>query len=471
MASWNKPSGIALSLPKVNQLLPEAFELKTANMNVEKPQKVIDDNGVQVWHYPSQAFKNQPKGVMHIYFNSPERQQGIEGQVLFSLWADLFSLNQSALSTEAAIAGMNLSLSGGNGMEMVIDGFTDKQPVLLQRGLDAMTFKVEPVSFEQAVDRYVRRLKNGEKAFPFRQLFGKFNRVISSSGFTNSDLVKAAKSLKPEDLHEFMEKVLANNNIRMFAFGNYNKKDLKHFAQQVNKTLPEHRKVTDYTRTKYWQPKQNEVLSWKEDLEVADVAILDLHVHPEASLKQEARGRVLQGHLRTAAFDTLRTEEQLAYAVFALAPKIKEHTALGFGIQTPVKDVADMQKRFDTFKKEYLKKLNAITAEEFAMLKNSVLVSLNEKPKNLGEEQQRIINDWYDEKWDFDSRDKLIAEVEKVTLDDIKAFYRETVLNKNAARVSVQLRGSKFKEKPFADLKGEKEVKDLSKFHKETSYQ
>ncbi len=469
--SWkNKPS-FALSLPKVNTLLPENFALKSLDNKQQKPEVVYDSKGIKVWQYPSQAFKNQPKGVLRVFFNSPERQKGIDGQILFSIWADLFRLKQSALTTEASIAGMGLTIGASNGLELAVSGFTDKQALLLERGLKAMKFKVDPVSFEQAVDRYVRGVKNQEKQFPIYQLFGASNSVINSAGYSNDDLVKAAKKLKSEDLAFFMDEVLANNQIRAFAFGNYNKKDVNYFVKQVEKSLPENRKTTDYVRTQYWKPKAGETLSLKKDLDVADVALYDVRVHPEPSLKQEARGRVLQSHLQTNTFETLRTEEQLAYAVTGFRTQIKDYTAVGFAIQTPVKDVVAMQERFDSFKQEYAKKLDAVTAEEFAKLKNSVLVALKEKPKNLSEEQAPMLSDWYQENWNFNTRQELIAEVEKVTLEDIKTFYKETIVNDDAARLSVQLRGSKFQDKPFAKLKSEKEIKDLSSLHKSMTYQ
>ena len=469
---WKKPTKVALNLPKVNTLLPEGFELKTTKMaKQDKPKVVHDQDGIKVWQYPSQIFATQPKGVLQVYVNSPQKQANIKGQILFDLWNDLFDIQQSALVTEAGIAGMNLSLKSANGLVLSVSGFTDKQSLLLKRGLAALRVDVDDAGFAQAVDRYVRGLKNQEKQFPISQLFGNVNKVIYSAGYSNDDLIRTAESLKAADMENFVEQVMANNHIRVFAFGNYDKRDVDYFVKQISETLPENHKSTQYVRNKTWKPQKGEVLAYKKDLEVADVAILDMLVHPEPSVKQEARASVLRGHLRTVTFDKLRTEEQLAYAVTALSTSIDDYTALAFAIQTPVKDAAAMQARFDSFKKEYVEKLNAITPEEFSKLKESVLVSLREKPKNLREEQSPLLNDWYDEEWEFNSRDKLIEEVEKVTLADIKAFYMETAGNSEAARLSVQLRGSKFKDKPFAKFEGAEEISDPKTFHKNATYQ
>ncbi|NVJ61183.1 MAG: insulinase family protein [Gammaproteobacteria bacterium] len=472
IASWSAKTDFELALPKVNTLLPESFLLKTQELaELTKPTLVKDENGIKVWQYPSQKFKNQPKGVLRVYINSPERQKNIEGQILFSLWSDLYNLEQSALATEASIAGMGLRLNDGNGLDLIVSGFTDKQPALLEKGLAGLSFKVEPNSFAQAIDRFTRGIKNQEKQFPLYQLFPNMNNLVASASFSNDDLIAAAEKLKPQDLTAFMEQVLSNNQIRVFAFGNYNKKDIENYTKQIAGVMPEHRKVTEYVTTQYWEPSKSQVLALKKDLTVADVAVLDVHIHPNPSLKQEARARVLRSHLKTQTFETLRTEEQLAYAVTAITPTIKDFIGVGFAIQTPVKDVKSMQQRFDDFKQEYAKHLGKLSSEEFEQLKGSLLIELKEEPKNLREEMLPMLDDWYDEKFDFNTKQRLIAEVEKVTLEDIQAFYKETMLNPNAARISVQLRGEKFQDKPFADIEKETNIDDIAKFHSTMKYQ
>ena len=109
--------------------------------------------------------------------------------------------------------------------------------------------------------------------------------------------------------------------------------------------------------------------------------------------------------------------------------------------------------------------MDKLSEDEFAKLKASTLISLKEPAKNLREEVGPLITDWYRERFSFDSKQQLIAAVEQVTLADVKAFYRETMLNDNAARISVQMRGTKFKEQPFADLPGQIKVDDVAAFH------
>ena len=464
VASWKQAPQIPLQLPAVNNLLPENFEIKDTGSKA-KPELVVDKDDIKVWHYPSKVFADQPRGAMEIYINNGKAETDIKANVLTTLWKDLYSLQQSALMTEASIAGMNLKLNDGNGLRMTLSGFTDKQPQLLKQALGALVVDVNEQNFAQAVDRFIRGLQNQGKQFPFYQAFDAYGRLVRKGNFNTEALIATAQSLKPSDLTAYMPALLGEHQLRVFAFGNYDSKDLDSAVAQITAALPEDRKAIAYDYRDFWQPQPGEKLLWQQDLDVADVAIVDVSVHPEAGFEAQAQASVLRGHFRTAAFDKLRTEEQLAYAVGGAAVQIGDYTGFAMYIQTPVKDVEAMQTRFDTFKQEYVEQLNSMTEETFAQLKASTLVTLKEPPKNLQDEVTPFMADWYKENYDFDSKEKLIAAVENVTLEGLKDFYAKTMLNKDAARVSVQMRGAKFADKPFAGLEGAKPIADMATFH------
>ncbi|MEJ6476380.1 insulinase family protein [Pseudoalteromonas piscicida] len=469
---WKDAANFDLALPSVNTLLPENFALKTSAGDAENGvQKVIDSEGVKIWHAASERFYEQPKGSLKIYVNNPEPLKDIKTEVALAIWADLYRLDKAKLMTEASVAGMNLGFTPANGVMLDISGFTDKQALLLKDALSGIRVSTSQRAFEQAIDRYVRGIQNQAKEFPFRQAFGVYQKLIRSGSYDDSALVATAKSLTVDDLEAVQNQVLNNNQIRVFAYGNYDKADLETLRETLDSSLPKRQKTTEYARAKYWQPEQQQTLVWQQDIDVADVAVIDFAVHPVKGYAQKAAAMVLQGHLRTAAFERLRTEEQLAYAVGATSVAIDEYSALGFYIQTPVKDAKSMQARFDAYKLEYAKELETLDQATFAQLKNAVLVSLTEEPKNLSEELQPLLGDWFKENMAFDSKAKLIAAVEAVTLDDVKAYYQQTVMNQDAARLNIQLRGAKFQSEPFADLPKQTKIDSLEQMYKQVKLQ
>lgn len=468
--SWQQSPKLALNLPAVNRLLPEKFDL-VAPVAQGKPELVLQKDGISAWLYPSQMFASQPRGVLEILFNTNVAQHDINAKVLQSLWYDLYNLQQSALATEAGIAGMSMGLTPGNGMALTIGGFTDKQPQLLQQALAGLTVSGDQQSFAQAKDRYIRGLQNQGKQFPYMQAFGTFSALVTDGNYERAQLIAAANKLTEADLQRFISNTLSNNQLRVFAFGNYDKAMIEQVAAEIKQALPTQRTEQPYSRTVYWQPTAGETLVVQKDIDVADVALVDVHIHPEPSYTQLARATVLKSHFSNVAFDKLRTEEQLAYAVGGTAMQLEDYVGFAMFIQTPVKGVADIQARFDKFKQEYVTALDELTEDAFAQLKASTLVTLNEPAKNLQGEVRPIISDWYREKFNFDSKQQLIAAVEQVSLADVKAFYKETMLNNKAPRISIQMRGTSFRDQPFANLPGQKKITDIAQFHQQMKKQ
>ncbi|MBB1386671.1 insulinase family protein [Pseudoalteromonas sp. SG45-5] len=466
IASWKKPSEFKLVLPSVNNLLPESFAIKTHAFKEQKhPELAYDKNGVKVWRQASQKFAEQPKGLVEVYINTESGLSDIKAEVLYSVWADLYNIQQSQLSTEAAVAGMSVSLVPSNGLVLSMSGFTDKQNVLLKQALSGLNSDITAQAFNQAIDRFKRDLLNEQKQFPYAQAFGEYSKLIRTGSFDTDELIKTADSLTLTDFNELKQSTLANNDLRVFSYGNYNQQDIDAIAGELAAVLPNNHKHTDFVRSKAWLPQLGEALVLQKDIDVADVAVVDMTINPTPGYKQKAQAAILQGHFSTIAFDKMRTEEQLAYAVGALARPIEEYSAIGLFIQTPVKGPKEIQARFDKFKKEYAVELDNMTEETFAQLKNATLVSLKEQPKNLSDEMGPLISDWYRENFNFDSKQKLINEVEKVTLADIKDYYKQTMLNPNAARLNVQLRGAKFIESDFANLPNQTKIITLDAYY------
>ncbi|MDE1463920.1 insulinase family protein [Spartinivicinus poritis] len=471
IAGWYDSTNMKLSLPSVNRMLPETFAIKKVSKN-NKPELVVDNKGIKVWYLPSQAFKEQPKGSIDVYFNSSLAQNNIKSTILLSIWSDLFQLQQAELIEEANTAGMQVFVHPeAGGLLLSISGFTDKQKDLLSKALQNIQVEVDEQRFLQAVDRLTREVENEKKQLSVSQAFNAFGQLITKDSWDKQAYLQVASKLTSKDLQSFIKQLLSQNQVRVFAFGNYDSQDINEMAAKLKRLLPDNHKITEYTRSKSWEPKEGQLFVVKKDIEVNDVAIIDLQSHSEPGLKQQARARVLIDHFANYVFDKLRTEEQLAYAVGAIAPTIDEYASVGLYIQTPVKGPKAIQLRLDQLKLEYQQELNKLPEAAFKQLKTSALVALKEKPKNLSDEVSPFISDWYDENYQFNTKAQLIAEIEKVTLDDIKRFYAETMGNPKAPRLNIQMRGKKFANQPFASFKNQTEVKSLSTFHQMISYQ
>ncbi|CCQ10959.1 Protease III precursor [Pseudoalteromonas luteoviolacea B = ATCC 29581] len=469
--TWKKPSDVQLTLPDVNTLLPESFTIKAKLANqTANPKEIVTRDGLRIWHLGSQAFAHQPKGYLHVAINSPMATDSAKNMLLFSVWADLYNLQQSKLINEAGLAGMPFSLSSGNGLTLNISGFTDKQLELLDKAISALPITVDEKAFAQALERQRQAIVNQRQQFPFYQAFSKLAVLTSDSSFDDEAMLSAISSVKLNEFFKLQQAFLRAHQTRVFSFGNYSRDELERVAIVLEKQLKPS-EVTSFKTAQTWRPELKQTIVWQEDLDVADVAVIDLFVHPTPAMEAKAAALVLQSHLRTEVFEKLRTEEQLAYAVGASARTLDEYSAMAFYIQTPVKDVKSMQQRFETYYHDYAKVLDGLSDEAFLQLKQSTLVALNEPAKNLNDEVSPFVSDWYKENAAYDSKSKLINAVERLTLKDIQDYYLNTVLNPDAARLSIQLRGKKFANTPYADFEGQWRVKSVDELKTKATYQ
>ena len=469
--SWKNKVKADLVLPLVNRLLPENFDIKTQDEKQQKPELKVDIDGVKVWHYPSKLFAEQPKGIIKVDINSGEAARDINTQVALVIWQDVYNLKQSLLMSEAQAAGISTTASAGKGMTLLIDGFTDKQSTLLNSLLKELTPSLDEQSFAQAKDRYMRNIANIQKQFAVRQIGGAFSKVVRNNMFENSALIESAQPMTLADFNKAISKVAKNNQPRVFAFGNYSTNDLEKVASVVSKALGANRNETSYAKNIFMQPKAGQILTYQKDIAAADIAVLDVHFHAKPGYQSLATAKILAKHFSFEAYSQLRTEEQLGYAVGATDMPMNNFAGIGLYIQSPVMDLTQAQARFDKFKVEYKARLDAITPESFDKIKAGVLMSLTQAPKNLNQEISPIAQDWEKENWDYDSKAKLIEQVNKVSLDDIKNFYQATLANPDAARVNVQLRGTKYQDKPFATLTNQILIKDVASMASKVDYQ
>jgi protease-3 len=458
-----------LALPAQNQLLPQQFELAITDST---PDLVIDEPGLSVWLQGSEAFADLPRGYTQIYLNSPLRQQQVEAAVMLVLWSDLYGLEQTALINEAGIAGMGLNLGLDEGLRLSISGFTDKQPALLATALAALRINPSAQSLDQAVDRFVRGLENRKRELPFRQLGRTLSSLTRTGFYDEASLLDAVAQVTPERFNAFVETVLETALVRVYLFGNYDAAFAQSLAATLRSALPAQRSAaTSYARERVYSPVPGQTLVKNTDLPVEDLGMMLLYAAPEASVANEAIGRVLAGHIRNRAFDTLRTEEQLGYAAGGLTTTLQDHPMVGFYIQTPVKTPVEMLARFEAFAEEYAVMLDELTPEQFDNLKSGVLTQLTEPPTNLSDEAGPFIGDWNRERYDFSSRSEMIAAVEAVSLTAMRDYYRDTVLSEAPSRILIQMRGERWQAEPFATIEGATLIESVEAFHEQMPLQ
>lgn len=458
-------SKFALGLPRANSLMPESFEL-VDTAYTDKPAQLISEPGFSV-HLGHSALFGQPKGRITVDLNSGITKSTAKNHVMADLLERGLVQQLTELQSEAGAAGMGLSATLSNGLSLTASGFTDKQAQLLTQALQqVLALDVSDSELSNLKASFKSDIESSKRQILLNQLFPKFSKVVNLDAFSDDALLAEVDAITPSQLKAFRDDLIARANLRVFAFGNYSDESVKNISTTVLKVLPTQREVSEFYLTPSMKPAAGSTYSWQEDIEMTDIGLIDAYLSPRNDTDLAA-GRILSQIIRPALFKQIRTEEQLAYAVGFFGQTFRDQMLAAFYIQSPAKGLADVHQRIALFRDGFTEQLAATNAEEFATTKSSVLITLTQPAKNLSEEMGKFVTDWRDQIWEFNSRERLIAAVEKVTLEDVVDLYKRLQNGDEFGRVLIQMRGTKFAEQDFANPEGTIKVTDIDNFHQQ----
>lgn len=456
-----------LFLPRANSLMPENFDL-VATQYTDKPVQLVSEKGYTV-HLGHSALFKQPKGTVTLDLNTGLTQSTAKNHVLAKLLGRGLGQQLTELQSEASAAGMGVHASLSNGLSFTVNGFTDKQSILLASAIKkVLDFNISASDLANLKASFKADIQSSKRQILLNQLFPKFSQLTQLDEFSDEALLAEVDGISPSDLKLFRDQLLKQGNLRVFAFGNYSARQVSQLADLVLSQLPDERQVIEIYQTPLLQAEAGEIYSWQENVDMTDIGLIDAYLAPrnDADL---AAARVLSQFIRPALFKQIRTEEQLAYAVGFFGQTFRQQMLLAYYIQSPAKGLAEVHQRIALFRNGFTQQLAAVTAQEFATTKNSVLITLTQPAKNMSEEMDPFLDDWRNEQWQFDSRERLIAGVEKATLTGVLNLYERIEGGKAFSQILIQMRGSKFVDDAFIEPEGAITVTDIDSFHQQFS--
>lgn len=457
----------SLNLPRANNLMPENFDLVKAQYT-DKPKQLVNEPGYSAFLGHSANFE-QPKGRVTLDLNSGLSKSSARNQVLAELLNRGLNQSLTELQNEAAGGGMGLGVSLYNGLSITANGFSDKQGQLLSQAVKhILAYNMDDSDLINFKAAFKSDMVSKKKGILLNQLFPKFSQLVILDEFSDEALLAEVDAITVQDLTSLKNQLLQQANLRVFAYGNYDEKQIATLSTLILSELPADRQYSAVYESPRLTPKAGQAFNWQEDVELSDIGLVKAYISPRND-QETAAGKVLAQLLQPALFKQIRTEEQLAYAVGFFSQTNKTQMLTAFYIQSPAKGLAEVDARINDFRQNFVATLVKVSEEEFATTKNSVLISLTQPPKNLGEEMGEFVGDWRDQNYAFDSRNRLIDAVEQVKLQDVIDLYNKLQDGSSFAQVMIQMRGTQFAEQDFASIEGAITVTDIDAFHQQQS--
>ena len=319
-----------------------------------------------------------------------------ENSLKAKLYTDMVRDALEEYSYDAELAGLDYAVSSHSmGLEIMISGYNDKLPVLLEKLLTVMkNLEITTERFDIIKERLMRGLKNWDFQQPYNQV-GDFTRWLNSEkGYINEQILAELPQLTAADIQQFYPHLLRQMHIELMAHGNVHKEDALRMSDLVEKVL----KPRPLPQTQWPIPRAlvfpvggNFIYqkTLKDPANVNHCIEYLLYVGDKSIRSLRVKTLLFEQMSHEPAFDQLRTKEQLGYVVFSGARTTATTIGFRFIIQSEMSP-EHLESRIDAFLTDYADSMKSMTEVELEGHKRSLITKRLEKLKNLDQESGRI---------------------------------------------------------------------------------
>lgn len=435
-------SGISLSLPALNPYIPDDFTLTKPSHEFKKPEKVVDKPGLRVLYMPSRYFADEPKADVTVAFRNAKTMDSARNQVLFSLTDYLAGLALDQLSYQASVGGLSFSTSPNNGLMFNANGFTQRLPQLLTALIEGYSsFTPTEDQLAQAKSWYLEQLDAAEKGKAFELAIQPVQMVSRVPYSERSERREVLKTLTLKDVLAYRDSLLAEATPELLVVGNMSKQQVDTLASTLKHRL-------GCTGSEWWHGEdvvvdKNHLANLQQVGSSTDSALAAVYVPTGYDeVTGMAYSSLLGQIIQPWFYSQLRTQEQLGYAVFAFPMSVGRQWGVGFLLQSNSKQPAYLYQRYQDFYPKTEKRLRDMSEADFEQYKQALINELKQRPQTLSEEASRFANDFDRGNFAFDTRQKLIAQVQQLTPAKLADYFHQAVIQPQGLAVLSQVSGS-----------------------------
>ena len=435
-------TNVAFALPPANAYLPEDLELKTNDS--DGIALVHEAPGLDLWADRDTAF-GSPRANLNLEIALPGGLVSPEARGMAQLYRRIVTDSLSEVTYPAYLAGLGYSIGvPDSGFEVAINGYQDKQVVLLQTVLDALlNAPIDPDRFEFIKEALIKDWENSRKERPYTQTLAALQDTLRSGRWPRDLLIEAMSSVTPEDLSEWRDSLFNEVSVTGLLHGNIDSGDTDKLVSLLTNQL----NLVEHPRHRAHARDVAQPTLYKVDIDHNDASIV-LHIQdPDDSFQSRAKSMLGAQILRPEYFRELRTEQQLGYVVSANNQPVVRRAGITFVVQSPAQGAAYLENATIEFMDRFITLFGEMTPEEFSQHKAGLIARLLEAPKNLGERSQLYWRDIGDDHLTFDSRQQMAALVEALDQETMMTFFRSVQSGLTGNRLLVYSSGQ-FEDEP-----------------------
>jgi len=343
----------------------------------------------------------------------------------------LLNRNINSFKYSAALAGLSLQVNARpRGVAINIDGYSDKQGLLLSRTLDAVAAPAfSQQDFDKVKEELLRELQNRERQSPYLRLRNTWEATLSKTSHEHQAYQSAVAAVTLKDVQEFSQKWLRSLNVDALIHGNVVESDALKLSAIINSKLMLGDRLHPDPQGLFVKiPAGTREFVYTLPVNHPDVAVMQYWQGANDSVDEQARMRFLSQLMGSDFFHELRTQQQLGYVVYGSYYPLARVPGLAFLVQSPSHSAQQIDSSMTAFLESYARTLATMKPEQFERHRAALLLQLQESPKSLAEQGGEWWADIANRYPDFDHRQQLVAQVSRMTHKTIADYYWKTFL-------------------------------------------
>ena len=418
---WNGIAVIdAIKIPAPNSFIPQDFSL-LEKVAKTKPSQLEQVGAVDLWH--GQSSFEGPRGASYLQLNNALVNSSPKNSAMAQLLVALLNDSLNSKAYPATLVGFSQSvLSSRRGIQITTGGYNDKQERLLELVLTQLAdadFSQE--RFSALKQQLLKEWRNSVINAPSRVLMQKLSETIYINGWSDDQLMQAVQAIVLEDVVNFSQQLITSSKPTMLVYGNFSAATAMSMAEKIDRVLAvSTSKETVVELVKL--PQGKHLLPF--EVPHNDAATVLYMQAPEAGYAARAKMGISSQVLKPAYFNSLRTEQQFGYIVYANVSVMQRLGGMVFIVQSPTKIPLEIEAATRIFFKQSLQVVQDMTLDQYSQHQQALIAALSQPPQNLAEEAGDY---WYQlvhgyENFELDQ--KLIDAINALDLAQWQQFYQ-----------------------------------------------
>ncbi len=414
----------ALYLPSPNEFIAEDVALvPLPDPMPAMPEVLLQAERQAIWFMPDNEFR-VPRGLIYINFRSPEVGRDARQAAQAALYTALLTDHVNEFAYPAQLAGMSFSFrKHARGISLRLGGYTDKQPLLLERLLEVIRSpRFSPTRFEDIRRDKIRKLENSVARRPSSQVVDDLNEALQHGVWGERALISALEETDLAALEDFIRRFWQGATAEALVYGNYRGDRVKQLSQALDSVLAEG-PAPALPAVRILKLAGGESLQYPVQVPHDDSVVAWYLQGAGDSWQDRALAAMTAQVMSSGFFQQLRTEQQLGYVVGAYSYPRLEVPGVLMLVQSPVADAAAVADAMQGFMDGVVASLDE---SQFERHKVSLISDILRPDKNLAERGEFYWQSIARKQYDFAGREAMAAAVGDLTLESwTRAF--ETV--------------------------------------------